>query len=92
MAYTKHEFKSGEKLYAFELNEMEEQIAANEAANNENKEQIGQLSEEKAEGKPEASNRGRLQLSCKRDSTKVQKGRKVLRNNCRLNSVSFSGF
>lgn len=46
MAYTKHEFKSGEKLYAFELNEMEEQIAANEAANNENKEQIEQLSKE----------------------------------------------
>ena len=30
MAYTKHEFKSGEKLYATQLNEMEDQIAKNE--------------------------------------------------------------
>lgn len=32
MAYTKHEFKSGEKLYASQLNEMDEQIAKNEEA------------------------------------------------------------
>lgn len=32
MAYEKHNFKSGEKLYAHQLNEMEEQIVENEAA------------------------------------------------------------
>jgi lysophospholipase L1-like esterase len=30
MAYTKHNFKSGDKLFAFQLNEMDEQITQNE--------------------------------------------------------------
>ena len=32
MSYTKHEFKSGERLYASQLNEMDDQIKANEQA------------------------------------------------------------
>ena len=32
MAYTKQEFKSGDKLYAAQLNAMDAQIAANEDA------------------------------------------------------------
>lgn len=32
MAYAKHDFKSGEKLFAYQLNEMEEQIANNAEA------------------------------------------------------------
>ena len=32
MSYVKHEFKSGQKLYAAQLNEMDEQIRANEQA------------------------------------------------------------
>lgn len=32
MSYTKHEFESGEKLYAAELNEMDEQIYRNTEA------------------------------------------------------------
>lgn len=39
MSYTKHEFQSGEKLYASELNEMDEQIYKNES-------DIGNLSNE----------------------------------------------
>lgn len=38
MGYTKHDFKSGEKLYASQLNEMDEQIVANSDA-------IGELKE-----------------------------------------------
>jgi hypothetical protein len=32
MSYTKHEFKSGEKLFASQLNEMDEQIYKNSEA------------------------------------------------------------
>lgn len=39
MSYTKQNFKSGEKLYASDLNEMDEQI-------HQNTESISQLSEE----------------------------------------------
>lgn len=42
MAYTKHNFKSGDTLYASQLNEIEDQIALNEDG-------VGQLSEEKAD-------------------------------------------
>lgn len=42
MAYNVHEFKSGNKLYAVQLNEMDEQIAANA-------ESVDSLSEEKAD-------------------------------------------
>lgn len=51
MSYTKHDFKSGEKLYAQQLNEMDEQIFKNT-------EETSKLSEEKvylpkdADGKP----------------------------------------
>ena len=41
MAYTKHEFQSGEKLNAAQLNEMDEQIAKNE-------EELVKVSEKKA--------------------------------------------
>ena len=41
MAYIKHEFKGGEKLYAFELNEMDNQIASNETANAELATEVG---------------------------------------------------
>lgn len=40
MSYTKHDFKSGEKLYAQQLNEMDEQIFKNT-------EETSKLSEEK---------------------------------------------
>lgn len=46
MAYVKHEFESGDTLYAFQLNEMDEQIFANEAAATTNAQSIAQLSEE----------------------------------------------
>ena len=40
MAYTKHNFKTGDKLYAAQLNEMDEQIAKNEEAVNSLNEEI----------------------------------------------------
>jgi hypothetical protein len=42
MSYTKQNFKSGEKLYASDLNEMDEQI-------HQNTESISKLSEDKAD-------------------------------------------
>lgn len=58
MNYTKHEFKSGEKLYATDLNEMDEQIFQNaekiknmkaEEIGAASKEELNQLSREKAD-------------------------------------------
>ena len=46
MAYTKQEFKSGDKLYAAQLNAMDAQIAANEEETMRLSEEIGDLEEE----------------------------------------------
>lgn len=44
MSYTKHDFKSGEKLYASELNEMDEQIYKNSQEIEKNKKLVGIVS------------------------------------------------
>ena len=45
MSYTKHDFKSGEKLYAQQLNEMDEQIFKNTEETNKLSEEIADLKE-----------------------------------------------
>ena len=45
MSYTKHDFKSGERLYASQLNEMDEQIAANYQTIEAQGEALSQLSD-----------------------------------------------
>lgn len=53
MAYTKHNYQSGDKLYASQLNEMDEQIAKNES-------DVNRLNEEKMDKAQGVNNAGRL--------------------------------